>query len=130
VKSEAVSSTALRDPAALPRLVLIVTFLLLLWPGLTLTEFNPGVLFDSRNRETIGKFLATFFPLDVSADFLRLVFKSTLETLAIATAGMAIALAIALPLSLMVTRSLSISRIRPCPAGGRAACCAPLPALY
>jgi len=117
VKSEAVSSTALRDPAALPRLVLIVTFLLLLWPGLTLTEFNLGVLFDSRNRETIGKFLATFFPLDVSADFLRLVFKSTLETLAIATAGMAIALAIALPLSLMVTRSLSISRIGPRPGG-------------
>ncbi|HEV8518162.1 MAG TPA: ABC transporter permease subunit [Burkholderiales bacterium] len=115
--SEAVSSAVLRDPAALPRLVLIVTFLLLLWPGLTLTEFNLGVLFDSRNRETIGKFLATFFPLDVSADFLRLVFKSTLETLAIATAGMAIALAIALPLSLMVTRSLSISRIGPCPGG-------------
>lgn len=115
MRSEAVSSAALRDPAALSRFVLIVIFLLLLWPGFTLTEFNLGVLFDPRNRETIGKFLTTFFPLELSADFLRLIFKSTLETLAIATAGMAIALAIALPLSLMVTRSLSISRIGPGP---------------
>ncbi|HEV2009220.1 MAG TPA: ABC transporter permease subunit [Burkholderiales bacterium] len=113
--SEAGFSAAVRDPAALPRLVLIVIFLLLLWPGFTLTEFNLGVLFDPRNRETIGKFLATFFPLELSPDFLRLIFKSTLETLAIATAGMTIALAIALPLSLMVTRSLSISRIGPGP---------------
>ena len=115
MRSEAVSSAAVRDPAALQRFVLIVIFLLLLWPGFTLTEFNLGVLFDPRNRETIGKFLATFFPLELSADFLRLIFKSTLETLAIATAGMTIALAIALPLSLMVTRSLSISRIGPGP---------------
>lgn len=115
MRSEAVSSAAVRDPAALPRFVLIVIFLLLLWPGFTLTEFDLGVLFDPRNRQTIGKFLATFFPLELSADFLRLIFKSTLETLAIATAGMTIALAIALPLSLMVTRSLSISRIGPGP---------------
>lgn len=115
MRSEAVSSAAVRDPAALPRFVLIVIFLLLLWPGFTLTEFDLGVLFDPRNRETMGKFLATFFPLALSADFLHLLFKSTLETLAIATAGMTIALALAFPLSLVVTRSLSISRIGPGP---------------
>src|SRR5687767_11811495 len=105
----------LRDPAALPRCVLTVTILLLLWPGFILTEFDLGVLFDPRNRETMGKFLATFFPLELSADFLRLIVKSTFETLAIATAGMAIAFAIAFPLSLLVTRSMSISRIGPGP---------------
>ncbi len=104
-----------RDPAALPRLALTATFVLLLWPGFRLTEFDLAVLFDPRNREIMGKFLGTFFPLALSADFLRLILKSTLETLAIATAGMAIALAIAFPLSLMVTRSLSISRIGPGP---------------
>jgi phosphonate transport system permease protein len=104
-----------RDPAALQRCALVALVIVLLWPGLRLTEFDPGVLFDPRNRETMGKFLATFFPLALSADFLRLIFKSTLETLAIATAGMAIAAVIALPLSLIVTRSLSISRIGPGP---------------
>ena len=106
---------AIRDPAALPRFALTAAIVLLLWPGFKLTEFDLGVLFDPRNRETMGKFLGTFFPLALSADFLRLMFKSTLETLAIATAGMTIAISIALPLSLIVTRSLSISRIGPGP---------------
>lgn len=100
-----------RDPAALSRMVLVLLLVVLLWPGLRLTEFDPAVLFDPRNRETMGKFLGTFVPLALSAEFLRLVAKSTLETLAIATAGLTIALVIAAPLSLMATRSLSISRI-------------------
>src|SRR3990167_4525698 len=105
----------MRDPAALPRLAATAVIVLLLWPGFRLTEFDLGVLFEPRNREIMGKFLGTFFPLAWSADFLRLILKSTLETLAIATAGMAIAMAIAFPLALMVTRSLSISRIGPGP---------------
>ncbi len=111
--SQAMALPLPRDPAALPRFALAAVIVLLLWPGFRLAEFDLGVLFDPRNRETMGKFLGTFFPLALSADFLRLIFKSTLETLAIATAGMAIAMAIAFPLSLMVTRSLSISRIGP-----------------
>ncbi len=113
MKSSAVSLT--RDPAALPRLALVALLVLLLWPGFRLTEFDPGVLFDPRNREIIGRFLGTFFPLALSGEFLRLVIKSTFETLAIATAGMTFALVIAAPLSLIVTRSLSISRIGPGP---------------
>jgi len=107
--------TLRRDPAAPARLALTLLIVVLVWPGFRLTEFDPGVLFDPRNRETMGKFLATFFPLALSADFLRLVFQSTLETLAIATAGMTIAMVIAIPLSLIVTRSLSVSRIGPGP---------------
>jgi phosphonate transport system permease protein len=86
---------------------------LLLWPGLKLTEFDPGMLFDARSRQVVGKFLATFFPLDASPEFLGKVWRSTLETLAIATVGTTIAMLIALPLSLIVARSLSISRIGP-----------------
>ncbi|MBI4205923.1 MAG: ABC transporter permease subunit [Betaproteobacteria bacterium] len=104
-----------RDPAALPRLALTVLIIVLLWPGFRLTEFDVGMLFDPRNRETMGKFVATFFPLASAPEFLRLVAKSTLETLAIATAGMAFAMLIAFPLSLVVTRTLSISRIGPGP---------------
>lgn len=103
------------DPAAASRLMLAALFIALLWPGLRITEFDVGVLLDPRNRETMGKFVATFFPLALSADFLKLIFRSTLETLAIATAGMSIALVIAFPLSLVVTRTLSISRIGPGP---------------
>lgn len=104
-----------RDPAAVPRLLLAAAVIVLLWPGFKLAEFDPGVLFDPRNRETMGKFVGTFFPLETSAEFLRLIIGSTLETLAIATAGTALAVVIASPLALVVTRSLSISRIGPGP---------------
>jgi len=103
----------LRDPAAVPRLVLGIGLIVLLWPGFRLAEFDPAVLFDPRSREIMGRFMATFFPLATSAEFLRLIVKATLETLAIATAGMALALLVAFPLALIVTRRLSISRIGP-----------------
>jgi phosphonate transport system permease protein len=103
----------LRDPAAVPRLLLTIGIIVVLWPGFRLTEFDLGVLFDARNRETMGKFIGTFFPPATSGEFLQLIWKSTLETLAIATAGMALSLLIAFPLSLAVARSLSISRIGP-----------------
>jgi phosphonate transport system permease protein len=99
------------DAAAFQRLTATIVVLLLLWPGIEWTEFNPGVLFDPANRKTIAQFVGTFFPLNLSAEFLALIFKATLETLALATAGMALAVVIAFPLSLVVARSLSISRI-------------------
>lgn len=110
---EEASTFQLRDPAAMPRLILSIGIIVLLWPGFRLTEFDPGVLFDPRNREIMGKFIGTFFPPETSAEFLRLIMKATLETLAIATAGMTLALLVASPLALAVTRSLSISRIGP-----------------
>lgn len=108
----------LQDPAAAPRALAAVVVLLLLWPGITWTEFSPAVLFDPQNRQTIGRFLGTFLPPNFSPEFLRLIAKSTLETLALATAGMALAIAFALPLALIVARSLSISRIGPGPGRG------------
>jgi phosphonate transport system permease protein len=113
--STAAAAWVSRDPAALPRLALTVLLLLLLWPGFILTEFDPASLFDPRSREMMGRFLGTFVPLATSAEFLGLVLKSTLETLAIATAGMAIAMLIGCPLAVVVARSLSISRIGPGP---------------
>lgn len=102
-----------RDPAALPRLALVGAAALLLWPGLRLAEFDPATLIDQRSREVMGRFLGTFFPLELSRDFVGLVLKSTLDTLAIATAGTFLAVVLAFPLSLVVSRSLSISRVGP-----------------
>lgn len=102
-----------RDPAALPRLVLAVIAVAVLWPGLRLTEFDPATLLDPANARPMGRFLTQFLPPDVSLEFLALVGRSTLETLAIATLGTALALAIAFPLSLVTTMSLSLSAIGP-----------------
>ncbi len=108
----------LQDPAAPSRALATIVVLLLLWPGIKWTEFSPAVLFDPQNRQTIGHFLGTFLPPNVSPEFLQLIAKSTLETLALATAGMALAIAFALPLALIVAGSLSISRIGPGPGRG------------
>ncbi len=102
-----------RDPAALPRLLFGLVATALLWPGLRITEFNPATLFDPRSGQVMVHFLRSFFPLETSREFLRLVAKSTLETLAMATAGSALAVLSGFPLALMVTRRLSISAIGP-----------------
>ncbi|OHC49356.1 MAG: ABC transporter permease [Pseudomonadales bacterium RIFCSPLOWO2_02_FULL_63_210] len=108
----------LRDPAALPRLALTLLAVLLLWPGLTLSELNLVVLFDERNATNMGRFLVDFWPLAHDREFLRLLARATLETLAIATAGMALALLIAIPGALLASRALSLSAVH---RGGRPA---------
>lgn len=109
------AAAAPRDPALPARITLAAVLLLLLWPALELTEFDPGKLLEPGNLQTMGRFLGTFFPLALGADFLGLVWRSALETLALATAGMALAVALAVPLSLAVSESLSVSRIGPAP---------------
>jgi phosphonate transport system permease protein len=100
-----------RDPAALPRLLFTLAALIILWPGLVLTEFNPATLFDPQNASVMGRFLAGFWPPDLSPRFLALLATATLETLAMATAGLALALLLAIPMSLLASRSLSISAL-------------------
>jgi phosphonate transport system permease protein len=112
------AAAAPRDPALPARVALTVVVLLLLWPALELTEFDPGKLLDPGNLQIMGRVLGTFLPLALGADFLGLVLRSALETLALATAGMALAIALAVPLSLAVAESLSVSRIGPAPLAG------------
>lgn len=100
-----------RDPATASRLILTVLALALIWPGLQLSELNIGVLFDGTNAHTMGTFVSGFWPPAHDRDFLSLLLLATLETLAIATAGMALALAVALPCALLATRALSISAL-------------------
>ena len=97
-----------RDPAALPRLLVTLLVLAVLWPGLQLSEINPGVLLQAENRQQIASFTRAFWPPAHSADFLELLYQSTLQTLAVATAGMALALLLAVPCSLLASRALSL----------------------
>ncbi|MGK9064747.1 PhnE/PtxC family ABC transporter permease [Stutzerimonas chloritidismutans] len=100
-----------RDPAAFSRLALTLLTVLLLWPGVWLSELDVGVLFDGSNADTMGAFLSGFWPPAHEPEFLALLLRATLETLAIATAGMTLALLVALPCALLATRVLSVSAI-------------------
>ena len=115
------SAIHLRDPDARRRATALVVAMIVLWPLLTLAQFNPAVFFDPQNLAAILPFLKEFVPPALSAEFLGLVVRATLETLAIATAGVTLAFVVAVPLALAVTRSLSISRIGPGPGFWRGA---------
>ncbi len=105
--------TRWRDPLASRRLTVAVVAIALLWPLLRLAEFHPGVLFDPANLHTMAIFVAGFLPPSVTPDFLDQLRRATLQTLAIATAGMTLAFVVAVPLAFGATRSLSISAIGP-----------------
>jgi phosphonate transport system permease protein len=105
-----------RDPAALPRLLLALLALALLWPGLQLSELDLGALWQADNAQTMGKFLEGFWPPAHDAQFLELLWQATLQTLAIATAGLSLALLLAIPAALLATRALSLSAL---PRGGQ-----------
>ncbi len=105
------SDTSLRDPAWRTRLTLAVLALILLWPILLATEFQPWLLADAQSLNATGRFLADFFPPAHDKEFLLIVLEATWQTIAMATAGLTLALIAAIPMSLLVNQHLSISRI-------------------
>jgi phosphonate transport system permease protein len=107
------SAAAVRDPALAPRFATVTAALVLLWPAIELAEFNPEKLAEPRNLEVMGHFLGSFFPMALGGEFVGLVARSALETLALATAGVAAAILLAMPLATAVSESLSVSRIGP-----------------
>jgi phosphonate transport system permease protein len=102
-----------RDPLALRRAGAVLAAVVLLWPMLVLAEFKPWALFDAGNLKVIAGFLAGFLPPATSGEFLALLLRATLETLAMATAGIALAMLVAVPLAFVMTHALSVSRIGP-----------------
>ena len=102
-----------RDPDVLRRFSVAVIALVILWPMIQLAQFDVFALFDVSNLKVFTNFLIQFFPPNLQASFLTLVLKATIETLAMATAGIALAMLMAIPLGLIITHSLSISRIGP-----------------
>ena len=109
--SATADAARLRDPAALPRLLLTLLTLALLWPAVSLSEFDLSVLWQADNAASMGKFLAGFWPPAHDRDFLELLLQATLQTLAIATAGLCLALLLAIPAALLASRALSISAL-------------------
>lgn len=100
-----------RDPAWRGRITTAVLALAILWPTLVMTEFKPWSLLDQQSLDSTWRFLSAFFPPAHSGEFLRLVLEATWQTIAMATAGMALAMAGAIPLTLIVNEHLSISRL-------------------
>lgn len=117
----AVEAPPARDPAARRRATLVLVAVVLLWPLLVLSDFRPGALFEPGNLQVIGGFLAGFWPPALHGEFLGLLLHATLQTLAIATAGIALAFAVAAPLAFVATRALSVSRLGPGPGVRRGA---------
>jgi phosphonate transport system permease protein len=101
------------DPDARKRATGVLVAIVVAWPLLVWSQFHPAALFDMRNVAAMSRFLAGFVPPETSADFLARLGRATLETLAIATAGMTLAFVIAVPLTLVATRTLSIARVGP-----------------
>jgi phosphonate transport system permease protein len=102
---------ALRDPAWLGRLFWGGVALVLLWPLAVATEFRPWLLLEAQSLRVSGRFVASFFPPALHAEFVWLVARETWRTVAIATAGITLALVIAVPAALLATRVLSISAL-------------------
>ncbi|GGC70452.1 ABC transporter permease [Undibacterium terreum] len=100
-----------RDPAWRGRVTATVVALIILWPTLVMTEFKPWQLLDAQSLDSTWRFLSAFFPPAHSREFLLLVLEATWQTIAMATAGMALAMAGAIPLTLIVNEHLSISRL-------------------
>ncbi|MCC7596079.1 ABC transporter permease [Janthinobacterium sp. FW305-129] len=100
-----------RDPAWRGRLTGAAIVLLVLWPMLVQAEFKPWILWDAQSLAATWQFISSFVPPAHSPEFLQLVATSAWETVAMATAGMALAMLGAIPLTLLVTERLSISRI-------------------
>jgi phosphonate transport system permease protein len=115
VSAAAPALPRLQDPAASRRLGALIAAAVVLWPLLVLAEFQPWRLLDPGHRVVMAGFLGGFFPPAVAPDFLALLLRATIETLAIATAGVALAFLIAAPLAVLATRSLSVARIGPGP---------------
>ena len=100
-----------RDPAWIGRVGWSLAALVILWPALVATEFQPWVLFAPENADPTWRFVSSFVPPAHDADFLLLVARETWRTVAIATAGITLALVLAWPLTLLSTRALSISAL-------------------
>ncbi|MCM0045311.1 MAG: ABC transporter permease subunit [Burkholderiaceae bacterium] len=117
----AAAARAAIDPAAALRAAGLLAGLVVLWQLARLAQVDPSALLDDGNLATMGTFLAQFFPPALDAPFLRLVAVATLETLAMATAGVALAMLIAVPAGMALSETLSVSRLGPGPGRRRAA---------
>ncbi|MEV3808758.1 phosphonate ABC transporter, permease protein PhnE [Aeromonas dhakensis] len=96
---------------------------LLLLIGYSLWQQADGWLglFDGQSWRQMGNFLATSWPPRFDRDFLALTLTATLESLAVATLGLAGALLLGVPFALLGSRALSLAELGPVPSPLRSA---------
>ena len=112
IPSQSVSKAApVRDPAWMSRVFWISLALVMLWPLGVTTEFKPWILLEPDNIKISAKFIASFWPLVYTPEFLEMVARETWRTVAMATAGITLALVLAIPLTLLSTRVISVSAL-------------------
>lgn len=112
IPSQSVSKAApVRDPAWMSRVFWISLALVMLWPLGVTTEFKPWILLEPYNIKISAKFIASFWPLVYTPEFLEMVARETWRTVAMATAGITLALVLAIPLTLLSTRVISVSAL-------------------
>ncbi len=97
------------DPAWRGRLTAGIVVVLLLYPMLVASEFQPWILFDAQSLHATWNFLSAFVPPAHSREFMMLMLEATWQTVAIATAGLVLALLAAIPLSLLASTRFSVS---------------------
>lgn len=109
----ATSSAAIAppDPAWRGRLTLALLAIILLWPMLLATEFQPSILLDAQSLQALARFLRGFFPPSLEPEFLQRVLLASWQTIAMATCGMVLAWLFAVPLALLVNQQLSVSML-------------------
>jgi phosphonate transport system permease protein len=100
-----------RDPAWRGRIIACVLAAAIVWPMLVMSEFKPWILWDWQSLSATGRFLSDFLIPAHDPEFLMLLLRETWQTVAIATAGLALALLGAIPATLLVTDQLSISAL-------------------
>lgn len=106
-----VQPVAFNDPAWRSRVVGSLTFIIVLWPVLALTEFKPWLLLDAQSLSATARFVGNFFPPTHDPEFLAMIMTATWQTIAMATAGIVLAMITAIPLTFIVNQQLSISSI-------------------
>nr|WP_315395562.1 ABC transporter permease [uncultured Duganella sp.] len=103
--------TLYADPAWRGRLLACAAAVIVLWPMLVVSEFKPWILWDWQSLSATGRFLSDFLVPAHGAEFLRMLLRETWQTVAIATAGLALALLGAIPATLIINERLSVSAL-------------------
>ena len=72
-------------------------------------EFYPWILFDKKSVDLTLMFFSSFFPPEISFEFLFLIADATIQTISIATAGITLAFIVAVPGAVIICNRLSVS---------------------
>jgi phosphonate transport system permease protein len=110
MKNPALPSFSRADRSVFPYLFAFF-FLFALVDSWRRVGIEPLVFFEKEGREHLLKFLTGMFPPDLSANFLALMIRTTLETIQISVMGTLIAVMVGFPLGILATRNFSVGGV-------------------